>query len=854
MAESGDMLPQPTRLQALAERTAQGTAIAALLVAIFWSGGVYTEALAVLWVLALVGWVAALGTQRPRPPTNPLAWLFFGLGVFSCLQLVPLPRAIVAMLHANAVTVADLAARASDSEPPAMLCLATAPSEAAYTAGVYLLAAATSLTAGVGWVATLPSRAASRHLLGIAYVILLAGALWVGTRLPWTAALPKDVVRALHQIGPFNTNNMAGLLTAGLGVALGFWHQHALGSTKINRRHAVLALVLGLVLAFVPSRGGYLGALFIVVLAKLRGAKPRPGLRVREELLAKQARTTRLLQTLIVVCVIVMIALPTISAEVLPSLVSHPIDDFQSGDGKLALMAQLSDRVWDGWILGQGSGSLPVAAMMLPPHQSLRLEYVENVVVDKFVDLGLPISLLFFASLGNLIWRQVQQSKHRGLHHAAFLAIVGLLFHDLVDFVLLLPAGLYTMLAAGIMLDRFRVTSTREWLVPRKPTPASTLTAAGIALLLAGFCVSTAWQSRELDIGSVFASTPREQRPELVRERLFWSHHAWYRLGRDLLEQGDAAAAERALSAATALKPASRHAQFARLVAAIQHGGEIRAPLDQLLDEGDEILARGARVCAGSTAGRAALEAALIANPSHSDVVGKALASRNPALVHALAQALSKAHPGQRFGIDIALGELYLQRGATSQVYLIAAGLLGEPRYVPDGIRLSAALAMRGKDYKQAQALYSWLCTAQGAETRDCEAAMQVSLQALEPTAAVTFVRGLYPYVQKSLYRQGVYWDALAKAYYRAQDYDEAYVAARRAIGYHMNFKNAHAIGIKSLVHVGDVNEAENWLRRMRERKIDDALAAQLAADVTRIQDEAIEKRIRQRYELYDAP
>lgn len=854
MAASGDMLPQPTRLQAFAERTSQGTAVAALLVAVFWSGGVYTETLAALWVLALLGWVAALGTQRPRPLTNPLAWLFFGLGVLACLQLVPLPRAIVSILHANAVAVADIAARAAGTEPPAMLCLAAAPSEAAYTAGVYLLAAATSLTAGVGWVPTLQSSSASKHLLGLAYVALVAGAIWVATRLPWTAALPHDVVRTLHQVGPFNANNMAGLLTAGLGIALGYWHQHALDSTRINRGHAVLALAIGLTVAFVPSRGGYLGALFIVVMAKLRGQQPRPGLRVREELLAKQARTKRLLQTLIVVCVVVMLALPTISAEVLPSLESHPIDDFQSGDGKLALMAQLSDRIWDGWIFGQGSGSLPVASMMLPPHQSLRLEYVENVFADKFVDLGIPISLLFFASLGHLVWRQVQQSKHGGLHHAAFLAIVGLLFHDLVDFVLLLPAGLYTLLAAGVMLDRFRVTSTREWLVPRKPTPASTLTAAGIAVLLSGFCVSSAWQSRELDIASVYASTARENRPALVRERLFWSHHAWYRLGRDLLEQGDAAAAERALAAATALKPASRHAQFARLVAAIEHGGEIRAPLDQLLGEGDGFLARGVRACARSKEGRAELEAALIANPRHSDVVGKALASSNPPLVYALAQALSKAHPGQRFGIDVALGGLYLERGATSQVYLIAAGLLSDPRFLRDGVRLSAALALRRKDDKQAHALYSWLCTSQGAEVRDCEAAMRVALRALEPAAAVTFVRGIYPYVQKSLFRQGVYWDALAQAYFRARDYDEAYVAARRAIGYHMNFKRSHEIGVKSLVYVGDINEAESWLRRMRDRKIDDALTAQLAADVTRIQDEAIEKRIRQRYELLDAP
>ncbi|MCB9739777.1 MAG: hypothetical protein H6747_10955 [Deltaproteobacteria bacterium] len=854
MTASGDTLPQPTRLQAIAERTSQGTAVAALLVAIFWSGGVYTETLAALWLLALVGWVAALRTQRPRPLTNPFAWLFFGLGGIACLQLVPLPRVIVAMLHANAVAVADIAARAAGTEPPAMLCLATAPSEAAYTAGVYLLAAATSLTAGAGWMQTLERRRASKLLLGIAYVILVAGLIWVCSRLPWTSELPNEVVRVLHQIGPFNANHMAGLLTAGLGIALGYWHQHALDSTRVNRGHAVLALVLGLTAAFVPSRGGYLGALFVVVVAKLRGQQSRPGLRVREEILAKQARTKRLLQTLIVVCVIVMIALPTISAEVLPSLASHPIDDFQSGDGKLALMAQLSDRVWDGWILGQGSGSLPVAAMMLPPHQTLRLEYVENLVADKFVDFGIPISLLFFATLGNFIWQQVKQSKHGGLHHAAFLAIVGLLFHDLVDFVLLLPAGVYTLLAAGILLEPFRVTSTREWLVPRKPTSASTLTAAAIALLLAGFCVSTAWQSRELEIGSVYDSTAREKRPELVRERLFWSHHAWYRLGRDFLDQRDVAAAERALTAATALKPASRHAQYARLVAAIERRGEIRAPLDHLLSEGDELLARGARICAGSEAGRAELEAALIANPSHSDVVGKALAPIDPPLVYALAQALSEAHPGRRFGIEVALAELYLQRGATSQVYLIAAGLLNEPRLMPDGIRLSAALAMRSKDYKQAHALYGWLCTAQGGETRDCEAAMRVSMQALEPAAAVTFVRGLYPYVQKSAFRQGVYWDALAQAYYRAQDYDEAYVAARRALGYHMNFKNAHAIGVKSLVHVGDVTEAENWLRRMRDRKIDDDLAAQLAADVTRIQDEAIEKRIRQRYELLDAP
>lgn len=826
----------PTAVQRAAARVAFAACAAAVVVAIFWTGGVYTPTLALLWGLGVVTWVATLVTGAGRSArANPLAWLWLLMGVFSLVALVPLPRGLIGLLHANALTVADGAAAALGRAPPSFLPLAVHPGEAAYASAVYLVASGTALAASALPFSRRDASAAAHSLRGLAMLTLAAGAIWLLARLPLTVGLGEELRGLLRHLAPVNANHVSALLTAGLGIMLAFWHHHRVTDPAVRRVQTFAVLLFGLTIAFVPSRGGVLGSLLILALAKLHGRRPRSSLRVKEETLDRQARVRLLLQIFSVLCVLSIVALPNLKQEFLPRSRFEPLADLQSGHGKLAIMSELSAHLWDGWALGQGTGSLPVSVMMTPPFEEVRYEYVENFVLDRIVSQGLPFTILFVLLLLRVLVVPLRTWRNNGVFHGATLAIVGLLVHDFADFSLELPAGLYVLLAAATLLEQLRPDSwpSRWWPLPRRPSRTVALGAAGLALALAGGAVAMTWEARELDIPVAMRGRDADALERLVSERFAASHHAWYRLGRARYEAGDDARAQPALRRAVALKPLSRHANFVLAVSLHRSGGDAADPTLAVLDRPDDLAERLIRALAGDEAGRRTIERVLLREPTVNGAVGRWLAASHPMFVFTLSQKLSAAHPGRHFAIEESVGAQFVRRQAFTQAALIAGGLLGDPTVHLAGVRLLGMSARFQKKHHQSYSLYADVCQQDPEDLTSCIWSIEGALEALEPNQAVAYIRSVYPRFRKGPNVQAEYWQRLARAQFKARAYDEAYVAARRALGYQPKHVAAYRIGVKALVKAGNFREAQSLIDRMRRRSLPEADVAPLANEVS---------------------
>ncbi len=840
MPESDAWTPQgraegPTATQRTAARVAFASCVVAIVVAIFWTGGVYTPTLALLWALGAVTWLATLFGPRRTARANPLAWLWFGMGVFSLLALLPLPRGLVGLLHANALTIADGAAAALGASPPAFLPLALHPGEAAYASAVYLIASGTAMAAGTGLFSHLGTSTAAHSLRGLAIITLVAGAVWLLARLPLTVGLGEEVRGMLRHLAPVNANHVSALLTAGLGITLAFWHHHRVTDPAVRRVQTFAVLLFGLTIVLVPSRGGVLGSLLILALAKLHGRRARSSLRVKEETLDRQARVRLLLQVFSVLCLLLIVALPTLKQEFLPKSRFEPLADFQSGHGKLAIMTELSAHLWDGWALGQGTGSLPVSVMMTPPFEDVRYEYVENFVLDRIVSQGLPFTVLFVLLLLRVLVVPLRTWRNNGVFHGATLAIVGLLVHDFADFALELPAGLYVLMAAATLLEQLRPDSwpTRWWPLPRRPSRTLSLGVAGIALVLGGGAVAMTWDARELDIPTAMQGRDADALEALVRDRFAASHHAWYRLGRARYDAGDDVRAQAALRRAVALKPLSRHANFALAVSLHRTNGDAVGPTLAVLDRPDELAERLIRIFAADDDGRRVIEQVLLREPKVNGAVGHWLAPAYPAFVFALSKKLTEAHPDRHFAIEESVGAQFVRRQAYTQAALIAAGLLGDPSVHLAGVRLLGMSARFQGKHRQAYSLYADVCEQDPEDITSCLWSIEGAIESLEPHLAVSYIRGIYPRFRKGPKVQAEYWERLARAQFKARAYDEAYVAARRALGYEPTHVPAYRIGVRALIKAGSFREAQSLIDRMRRRSLAEADVAPLANEVS---------------------
>lgn len=267
----------------------------------------------------------------------------------------------------------------------------------------------------------------------------------------------------------------------------------------------------------------------------------------------------------------------------------------RGGASKLENFRRALGLLRDHWLLGVGSGAVPVAVAssgrLDPEWTFLR---VECLPVDVAVAFGLPAALiaLWFAARALRDWRPPTQASPVIL--GAWCAMLSLVLHDLVDFSLFLGGVGYpaAVLAGYLMAQRLR-----RWR-SALPRGAAVLRSPALALLVLGLALTPfAWRSTlepERDhIEELLRSDPAAIRGEALRRALVRHPFDAYLpllAGAHAAAQNDESAL-RFVSRALLLSPnwAQPHLLLARTFAA-------RGLRSQSLVELREALARSERV------------------------------------------------------------------------------------------------------------------------------------------------------------------------------------------------------------------------------------------------------------------
>ena len=100
---SGSAAVAPDQDAGQSRRAARGTVrsllLAAVAVAILWQGGTSPQAVAVVALLVGGAWAFSWRASPRRKSAIEAPWLWFGLAAWTALLILPLPRAIVQLVH-----------------------------------------------------------------------------------------------------------------------------------------------------------------------------------------------------------------------------------------------------------------------------------------------------------------------------------------------------------------------------------------------------------------------------------------------------------------------------------------------------------------------------------------------------------------------------------------------------------------------------------------------------------------------------------------------------------------------------------------------------------------------------------
>lgn len=439
----------------------------------------------VLWPLVLLS-AAALGgavvgarRQRQDLLVAPAALVPLVLAAACLVQLVPLPDGLLKLLSAPAAELKAFALvpLGLDRARPITLDAPSTWRELAKSVS-YLFAIAAAVQCS-------RSRTVRRRLLG---TVALCGAalalIGLGHKLfevellfgfhKWQYAGPRLTT-------PFaNHNHLAGFLTLTGTVALG------LAVTARERSRALLwslaFVACGAAVVLSISRGGMMS----FVVAPLVFA----ALLIRQRLAAKSESSRGWLWTAVPLAALVaavgvggLIALESASER----LASVSTLD-RIGRTKVELWPMFLAGAEPFGLLGMGRGAFEVG---FTPYQtslpSVIFTHPENVVLQLWAEVGVPLMLALLLLGGAALWRILKRSDSHGLELAAVAAVLGAVLHDVFDFALELPA---TAVAAAVVLGAASRGEKDEGL--RLPVAAAAPSGALLALL----ALYGAWAAR----------------------------------------------------------------------------------------------------------------------------------------------------------------------------------------------------------------------------------------------------------------------------------------------------------------------------------------------------------------------
>ncbi len=779
--------------------------------AVLWQGGASIEAMFAITTVTALAWIAAMPTMPHKSPRSRMAWLWIALGLWTAFQLVPLPHAVVALLRPQTVAIVDAGRAALGLPRPNWLPLALATGDAAMQGALYLVAGAMSALAGLVLMGD-DSRAVTRNTsLFVLILSLVSGFSWLlGWFTPVSAMLPGSLANALRGLCLVNPNHEAGLLNVGLALALGRVAQG--GSTRQQTLYGVIATSLALLVLFVGSRGGYLT--LCAVLAMTVFSLPQPPKYLRRDERDKQLSALRRVGSIALVVLVLgaLLALPLLEKELLPTSIH---------DEKLRLFGHMTQLVRSAWLTGLGPGALPVMAGMDPTFGIYRHDFAENLLLERAIDEGLPLAIAFTVALVLLVRRMVRRWEGVTAVPGMVVAVIALLMANLVDFSLEVAGGLVPMLLLAACaerllpdaaLDRQRSAHTYR---SRRRVLAGTAAAVAIALWLLTIAASSVTRRVPAALAGQSPAVARQ----LVADHFLHDQHAFYLLGRNLLEKGDLKGGLRALDRAVTLRPDSKHAHLFRFATRVELGvtkGAI-ADLRWLLKSDPETFKRTLQLCARSSQGEAVLIAAIPELTEQSYAIGFEYERTRADLLERLALTLREKYPTKRFGIEAVRGHLYVKRGMMEPARQIATAMLVDPTTRDQGWALEAMIQAHTGHPLEAFHLFADLCNRQPSDANSCYDAVDSALAAKQARPLLQFLEKHRLAMMESPGRAARYWYGVAAARMMLGDFDEAVQAARTAHGLLPDDLRIALVLASALSQVGQHEEARDLVSHLRD-------------------------------------
>lgn len=816
-------------------RAARGMArtllLAATAVAILWQGATSPQAVAVVALLVGGAWAASWWASPRRKSAIEAPWLWFGLAAWTALLILPLPRAVVQLVHPLAVTISDAGRAAMGAAPRAWLPIALAPGDAALQAVIYALA---------GVVGTLASNAChgahSRRFTQLAATTAIGAALaasvfrYAVVELVPSGALPSALGPLLKHVAIVNPNHMAGILAFAFALALGL-AVHA-PITIMQTGYGAAALLTGTMVLLTGSRGGMLAVAIAVLGVLVSTPRPPKYMRTDRRELQNQARWRASLLTVVLALLAAITALPIIEAEF------HTTD--LAVDGKVRLVAELPKLILQAPLIGWGPGSLPVVLWMRGLGDA-RQDFAENMVVERLLDQGLIGGTLFLLALAWIAARYHRMTPRVYAIKPFVIAPAVLLAANLVDFSMEIAGGLlpFALVCALVEQSYVRSAKAHESLQHRRTASHRRLMiGTGAALLFAGALgLSRVPGHLTRDTDRLLTGKTASDIKDIVANRLVYHPYAFYLAGRALVNETRLAEASAALDRAIALRPASKHARLFRFASRLELGNVTGAAddLQWLMEASQETRHQALGVCQHSKRAEELLVEVMHRVPKLSSELGAYFATTRPDLVERVAVALRKRYPNQRFGIEAQRALLYIDRGALEPAKRIAAELMADPGTVLDGYYIEGRLRWRGGRHLEAFHLFKTVCEGGGTEEA-CTYAVESIMAAQRPAMALEFIRSRWHALRSYPPAAAKYYSWVARAQIQLDRWDEALDAARMAYNLDPKNPNGPYVLATCLEHASLFGELAELAEHLVVNRPGDPAALQLLERVRELQ------------------
>ena len=405
-------------------------------------------------VVAMVAAIACalpqLTSRRAGTLHSPLLWLFGAAAVFTLLQLIPLPAALVAWLAPVKHQLAIENARALGLSAPDYLPLSYDPPagwlELGKLAGYAVFAYACTRLAASTRGRRVIARGVAGAGIGVAVCGLAHHLLGLGVLLSvyTPEARPSSFLSPL-----LNENHMAGFLALSVPLAI------ALAMTSHGLRR--LGWIAGALLCagqslLLQSRGAAVAlAVGLALMGGLSWWRKRREFRASGSGLRRQDLGRVVPAGIVLACAVVLLATFT-AGGVRDELASTSARELQAGDTKVGVWRASAELAGDNTWTGVGRGAFEFAFTRVY-HSGLKTySHVENEYLQVLVDWGLPATAVLALLM---LWVGLAALRHwrrTPLEVGALCALATIGVQSAVDFAVELPGVALSVIAVACIL------------------------------------------------------------------------------------------------------------------------------------------------------------------------------------------------------------------------------------------------------------------------------------------------------------------------------------------------------------------------------------------------------------------